>query len=123
MLSSSLGGNACTAVICACSPASRNYEETCGTLKFASFSATIVNKANSPPHPHPPAPTPPYPAPPESPPLVWAYTARRRCAQVTVNVIADVASMNTQCVQAAAHDVQHAAYIMQYAFYSIGHAT
>jgi hypothetical protein len=37
----------CTAlqqVICACSPASRNYEETLGTLKFATFSKSIVNR-------------------------------------------------------------------------------
>jgi hypothetical protein len=31
-------------VICACSPASRNYEETLGTLKFATFSKSIVNR-------------------------------------------------------------------------------
>jgi centromeric protein E len=46
LLSSSLGGNACTAVVCACSPAERNYEETCGTLKFATFSASIINKVS-----------------------------------------------------------------------------
>jgi centromeric protein E len=44
LLSSSLGGNACTAVMCAISPAERNYEESCGTLKFATFSASVINK-------------------------------------------------------------------------------
>merc|ERR1719326_395666 len=44
LLSSSLGGNARTAVICAISPASRNRGETISTLQFANRAKKIVNK-------------------------------------------------------------------------------
>ena len=45
LLSTSLGGNAKTAIMCAFSPASRNRGETISTLQFASRAKTIVNKA------------------------------------------------------------------------------
>lgn len=43
LLSTSLGGNAKTAIMCAFSPAHRNRSETISTLQFASRAKTIVN--------------------------------------------------------------------------------
>lgn len=45
LLSTSLGGNAKTAIMCAFSPASRNRGETISTMQFASRAKTIVNQA------------------------------------------------------------------------------
>jgi putative methionine-R-sulfoxide reductase with GAF domain len=45
LLSTSLGGNAKTAIMCAFSPASRNRSETISTFQFASRAKTIVNVA------------------------------------------------------------------------------
>jgi putative methionine-R-sulfoxide reductase with GAF domain len=45
LLSTSLGGNAKTAIMCAFSPASRNRAETISTFQFASRAKTIVNVA------------------------------------------------------------------------------
>ena len=45
MLSSSLGGNAKTAVVVTISPASRNAFETKSTLDFASRAKKVVNRA------------------------------------------------------------------------------
>ena len=45
LLSTSLGGNAKTAIMCAFSPASRNRAETISTMQFASRAKTIVNQA------------------------------------------------------------------------------
>ena len=45
LLSTSLGGNAKTAIMCAFSPASRNRPETISTFQFASRAKTIVNVA------------------------------------------------------------------------------
>ena len=45
LLSSSLGGNAKTAVVCTVSLASRNADETKSTLDFASRAKKVVNKA------------------------------------------------------------------------------
>lgn len=45
LLQSSLGGNAKTCILCACSPAAYNREETRSTLQFASRAASIENKA------------------------------------------------------------------------------
>ena len=45
LLQSSLGGNAKTCILCACSPAEYNREETRSTLQFASRAASIENKA------------------------------------------------------------------------------
>jgi centromeric protein E len=44
LLSTSLGGNARTAIMAAISPASRNREETKSTLQFASRAKKIVNR-------------------------------------------------------------------------------
>ena len=41
----SLGGNAKTLMICALSPASSNFEETCSTLRYADQAKHIKNKA------------------------------------------------------------------------------
>lgn len=46
LMKGSIGGNSCTAVVCAVSPASRNYEETKGTLMFANRCKTVVNKVS-----------------------------------------------------------------------------
>eukprot|EP00949_MAST-11_sp_MAST-11-sp1_P002751 g2751.t1 len=45
LLSTSLGGNARTCIICAFSPAARNRHETVSTMQFASRAKKIVNKA------------------------------------------------------------------------------
>ena len=45
LLQTSLGGNAKTCILCACSPAAYNREETRSTLQFASRAASIENKA------------------------------------------------------------------------------
>ena len=45
MLQNALGGNSKTLMICALSPASSNYEETLGTLRYADRAKSIKNKA------------------------------------------------------------------------------
>lgn len=45
MLQNALGGNSKTLMICALSPASVNYEETLGTLRYADRAKSIKNKA------------------------------------------------------------------------------
>ena len=45
MLQNALGGNSKTIMICALSPASINYEETLGTLRYADRAKKIQNKA------------------------------------------------------------------------------
>ena len=45
MLQNALGGNSKTIMICAISPADFNYEETLGTLRYASRAKKIQNKA------------------------------------------------------------------------------
>ena len=44
LLEDSLGGNTKTVMIAACSPADYNYEETLGTLRYASRAKSIKNK-------------------------------------------------------------------------------
>jgi hypothetical protein len=44
-LQNALGGNSKTIMICAISPASINYEESLGTLRYADRAKKIVNKA------------------------------------------------------------------------------
>jgi hypothetical protein len=44
LLAGSIGGNAVCSVVCNCSPASRNYDETRSTLLFANRCKNIVNK-------------------------------------------------------------------------------
>eukprot|EP00930_Biecheleria_cincta_P043934 TRINITY_DN30140_c0_g1_i1.p1 TRINITY_DN30140_c0_g1~~TRINITY_DN30140_c0_g1_i1.p1 ORF type:complete len:1073 (-),score=168.83 TRINITY_DN30140_c0_g1_i1:589-3771(-) len=46
LLSSSLGGNARTAIICSISPAARNRNETVSTLQFANRAKRIINKVH-----------------------------------------------------------------------------
>lgn len=45
ILQNALGGNSKTIMICAVSPASLNYEESLGTLRYADRAKKIVNKA------------------------------------------------------------------------------
>jgi len=45
ILQNALGGNSKTIMICALSPASINYEETLGTLRYADRAKKILNKA------------------------------------------------------------------------------
>jgi len=45
LLSSSLGGNALTSLVCCISPALRNREESRSTLEFATMASFIVNRA------------------------------------------------------------------------------
>lgn len=45
ILRNALGGNSCTAMICAISPSDDNYEETLSTLRYASRAKKIQNKA------------------------------------------------------------------------------
>lgn len=45
ILQNALGGNSKTIMICALSPASVNYEETLGTLRYADRAKKIQNKA------------------------------------------------------------------------------
>lgn len=45
ILQNALGGNSKTIMICAISPASLNYEETLGTLRYADRAKKILNKA------------------------------------------------------------------------------
>jgi hypothetical protein len=45
MLQNALGGNSKTIMICSLSPASINYEETMGTLRYADRAKKIQNKA------------------------------------------------------------------------------
>lgn len=44
-MQNALGGNSKTIMICAISPASINYEESLGTLRYADRAKKIVNKA------------------------------------------------------------------------------
>ena len=44
LLQDSLGGNTKTVMMAACSPADYNYDETCGTLRYASRAKAIKNK-------------------------------------------------------------------------------
>lgn len=46
LLSTSLGGNARTAIICSISPAARNRNETVSTLQFANRAKRIINKVH-----------------------------------------------------------------------------
>lgn len=45
ILQNALGGNSKTIMICALSPASINFEETLGTLRYADRAKKIQNKA------------------------------------------------------------------------------
>ena len=45
ILQNALGGNSKTIMICALSPATTNYEETLGTLRYADRAKKIKNKA------------------------------------------------------------------------------
>jgi hypothetical protein len=45
ILRNALGGNSCTAMMCAISPSDDNYEETLSTLRYASRAKKIQNKA------------------------------------------------------------------------------
>lgn len=45
ILRNALGGNSCTAMICAISPSDDNFEETLSTLRYASRAKKIQNKA------------------------------------------------------------------------------
>lgn len=45
ILQNALGGNSKTIMVCALSPASMNYEETLGTLRYADRAKKILNKA------------------------------------------------------------------------------
>lgn len=45
ILQNALGGNSKTTMICAVSPASSNYEESLGTLRYADRAKKIMNKA------------------------------------------------------------------------------